>query len=378
MYITFVLQDLYRGGAEYVTAILARELVRRGHRVDIVVSAVHNKIKQERQDIRPYDIPKKVNLFSLPHLRSSRNVLSIHSYLRIHRPDVVVPMSSNYEPPCALACSLIAKKIRPKLVPVEHSGGIGILHEDSKIPSDKKWFGYLYSLLPIKRADHCIAVSKGVAEAMVKVGRYKPDEISVIYNPVVDETFWKNHNKEAHHPWLVNKSYPVVVAAGSHVSLKGYGILIRAMSQVLLSKKCRLIIFGEGPDTANLKLLAKELNMEEFISFPGHIDALPAELKNADVFVVSSHVESFSIVLVEALVCGVPVVSTNCPVGPPEILQNGRHGILVKPNDPNELAKGILAVLNGGAVIPSKESWKPYVVENVVTQYEKILNRILD
>jgi glycosyltransferase involved in cell wall biosynthesis len=161
------------------------------------------------------------------------------------------------------------------------------------------------------------------------------------------------------------------------VPLKGYDILIKALSLILPQKKCRMILFGEGPDTASLKSLANSLSIGDFVSFPGHVDTLPAELNHADVFVVSSHCESFSVVLVEALACGVPVVATNCPVGPPEILKNGQYGTLVAPNDPKALAEGIWLALNGAAIMPPFESWQPYVIENVVAQYEAVFKRVL-
>lgn len=377
MHIAFVIQDLYRQGAQSVTAMLSRGLTRVGHRVDVVVSAVHRRISQERQDIKPFPLGEAIHLVSLPHSRSSRNVLALCRYFKDHRPHIVLPMSSNYEPTCAIACALMRKRDRPKLIPVEHSGGIGLPCKESKVQTPKKFAEHLIALLPNIRVDHVIAVSQGVAQALVKVGKYKPDEITVIHNPVIDEVFRENQGKRATHSWLQDKSVPVIVAAGAHVPLKGYDILIRALSLILPQQKCRLILFGEGPDTASLKSLAEELVIDESVSFPGHIDALPAELKHADVFVVSSHCESFSIVLVEALACGVPVVATNCPVGPPEILQNGQYGILVAPNDPEKLAEGILAVLNGAGIVPPAESWKPYVVENAVARYEAVFNNVL-
>lgn len=379
MHLAFVIQDLYRLGAQYVTATLARGLVQAGHKVDVVVSAVHNRIGLERPDLKPFQLPAAVQLVVLPNLRSSRNVLALRRYFLARQPEVVLPMSSNYEPSCALACALMRKRIRPKLIPVEHSGGIGLSIDDSKIHTinDKSLLELFHTLLPKAKADHRVAVSYGVARALVEVGRHKPEEVSVVHNPVIDDVFWENRGKRSNHPWLNNKSLPVIVAAGAHVPLKGYDVLIKALALVLRQIKARLILFGEGPETVSLKVLTENLGIADFVSFPGHVDNLPAELNEADVFVVSSHCESFSVVLVEALACAVPVVATNCPVGPAEILNNGQHGILVPPNNPAHLAAGIMVVLCGGAVSPSEESWAPYVIDNVVAKYEKVINKVL-
>jgi glycosyltransferase involved in cell wall biosynthesis len=119
------------------------------------------------------------------------------------------------------------------------------------------------------------------------------------------------------------------------------------------------------------------LHVEHNISFPGHTNALPAELKNTDLFVVSSHCESFSIVLVEALASGVPVVATKCPSGPYEILCGGIYGTLVPVNDVEALADGIYSALTGNAIVPVPESWKSYSLDKVVEQYEEVLYKVL-
>ena len=106
---------------------------------------------------------------------------------------------------------------------------------------------------------------------------------------------------------------------------------------------------------------------------PGYTDNLPAEIKAADAFIVSSNIESFSIVLVEALAAGTPVISTDAPYGPPEILQNGKYGILVKRNNPDALADGILQVLNGHAIPPTPEAYERFTLPNTVKRYEAAL-----
>ena len=124
--------------------------------------------------------------------------------------------------------------------------------------------------------------------------------------------------------------------------------------------------------------LIRDLGIEDSVSLPGFTDNLPAELKGASCFVVSSLIESFSVVLVEALASGVPVVSTDCPYGPGEILQRGKYGILVKNDDVTSLAEGILKVLRGEGIKPPPESYAPFTIDAVVDRYERAMEDVLD
>jgi len=377
MHISFVIQDLYRQGAQYVTALLANGLAKKGHTIDVVVSGVHTLLKHQRRDLVPFALDKTVNLIELPHSRASMNVMPLRRFFIKKRPDIVMPMSSTYEPSCVIARRFILHKNRPKIVPVEHSGGIGMKSSESKVVSQPGVLRKLFGLLKFPPGDHIIAVSKGVASALRADSKYSPESISVIPNPVIDDLFWEKHKQPSMHPWLKEKKLPVIIAAGSHVPLKGYDILIKAFALVIQRIPCQLIIFGEGPETGSYIQLAKSLHMESNVSFPGHTNALPAELKNADLFVVSSHCESFSIVLVEALASGVPVVATKCPTGPSEILHEGLYGILVAVNDVEALADGIYTALTGNAIAPVPESWDSYSLKKIVEQYEEVLYKVL-
>ena len=153
--------------------------------------------------------------------------------------------------------------------------------------------------------------------------------------------------------------------------------MIRAFAR-LADKSVRLIIFGDGPETDNYRKLIAELGVADRVSLPGYVENLPAEIKAADSFVVSSQSESFSIVLVEALAASTPVVSTNCPLGPPEILQNGKYGIMCAAGDPNSLADALQWVLDGQAIVPPRESWEKYTIENVMDKYECAIRRVME
>ena len=122
-------------------------------------------------------------------------------------------------------------------------------------------------------------------------------------------------------------------------------MLIRAFAEVISQLDARLILLGDGPQRKIICELINNLSIEETVSMPGWVDNPYSFMANADLFVLSSSWEGLANVLLEALTCGCPVVSTDCPSGPSEILEDGRWGRLVPVNDQTALAKAIIATL---------------------------------
>ena len=377
--IALVNQDLFRLGAQYVTSLIAEGLSKRGYQIDLVLSKVHEQIAQERPDLSPFPIPEKVRVIHLPNLRASRNILALSNYFRHAKPTIVIPMTPTYTRASVLASFLTMRRLH--ILPVEHSGGIvAYAKRRSIFPSRnicRRVGERIFASWYLSRVDRIIAVSHGTADELRAVYGLHRTKISVVHNPVINEAFEKKRGCPPDHPWLMNGDIPVIVAAGAHVKIKGYDVLIRAFAEILRHRQCRLILFGEGAEHQNLVNLAMELGLKENISFPGYSQNLPGNIAKASVFVVSSHFESFSIVLIEALACRTPVVATNCQSGPPELLAGGKYGILVRPNDPDAMAKGILQVLDGKGIVPPVGSWKPYCLDNIIDQYESVIREIL-
>ena len=124
-----------------------------------------------------------------------------------------------------------------------------------------------------------------------------------------------------------------------------------------------------------LEALIKKLGLEEDVSLPGFVMNPYAYMARASLFVLSSRWEGLPTVLIEALCCGTPVVSTDCPSGPREILRGGKYGPLVPVGDANALARAIETTLDGDTPRPPSESWQPYELEIVVNQYIRLLLR---
>jgi glycosyltransferase involved in cell wall biosynthesis len=188
------------------------------------------------------------------------------------------------------------------------------------------------------------AVSHGVRNDLIKNFRFiKPERILVMYN-CIDVQSIQRRSEE--HAVTVDRSIPIVLSIGRLDRPKGFDLLIKA-HQLLLNESVshRLIILGEGPERPALEAMIKELNLQDSVLLAGFQTNPFPWLKCASVFALSSRYEGFGAVIVEAMALGVPVVSTDCPDGPSEILKNGQFGLLVKPEDPAALAQAIREML---------------------------------
>lgn len=194
-------------------------------------------------------------------------------------------------------------------------------------------------------AHSIIAVSNGVANDLTLVNPRISDRIRVIYNPVVGPGFFDQAAQRPDHPWLQGGGPPVILGAGRLSPEKDFATLIGGFALARRKRPMRLILLGEGPERESLERLIGQLGLKDEISMPGHLPNPISYMSHADVFVLSSLREGFPLVLAEALATGTPVVATDCPSGPAEILDHGRFGRLVKVRDAGGLAASILETL---------------------------------
>ena len=194
-------------------------------------------------------------------------------------------------------------------------------------------------------SDALIAVSEGVADDLRQELGASAPPIHVVYNPTVTPELVQLAAAPVPHPWLDAAGPPVIVAVGRLVAAKGYDVLLRAFAQVRRGRRCRLIILGEGPDRNALEQQARHLQVDRDVLIPGFVVNPFAWLSRAALYVLSSRVEGLPNALVQAMACGTPVVSTDCPSGPREILESGQWGQLVPVDNPAALADAIDAGL---------------------------------
>jgi len=219
-----------------------------------------------------------------------------------------------------------------------------------------------------------VAVSTGAADSLSAMTGLPRPSIRVVYNPLIPSDLEARIQVPCSHPWLAAGQPPVLLAAGRLTRQKDYPCLLRAFSILSQRHQMRLLILGEGPERPSLEALANELGLQTNVDMPGFVENVFTFMARASIFVLSSAWEGFPSVLVEAMACGVPVVATDCPSGPAEILEGGRHGLLVPVGDPVALAESLKATL---ASTPSVESARVranlFTIERAVQDYLPLL-----
>jgi glycosyltransferase involved in cell wall biosynthesis len=327
--LSFLLASFTDGGAERVTINLAKGLKAEGYTIEFVVLSKHGAFIDE--------IPNDINIYSLNTSSASRSLFPIITYLKTHKPDVFIS-GKHYLNLIAVLAKLISRS-KLKLYLIVHG-----MFAPIKSPKQQLLPRLVNLLYPF--ANQIICVSEGVAENVSSFGKLDPRHLKVVHNPVITKELIRKLDEDTTHPWLVSKDSVVLMAVGRLSEEKDFTTLLRSFAIAREERPIRLIILGEGPQREQLESLCDQLHIREFVDLPGYVSNPYSYLKSADLFVLSSITEGLPTVLIEALYCGVPVVSTDCPSGPSEILKDGEYGRLVPVKEENLMAEAIIESLD--------------------------------
>lgn len=365
--IAVYLPGLYGGGAERTVLNVARGIADRGYEVDLVVSQFEGELA--------VDVPDRVRLVRLDRLgsrkyRTIRTLPSLVRYLRTRRPRVL--FSALFRANLTAVAARFVAGVNTRVV-VSERNTLSVTTQ--RFSTAKRRFRLASVRLGYRLADHVVAVSEGVADDLrTEVGLSKV-AVSVIYNPVVTSQLREKCKDPVDHPWLQPSIVPVVLAVGSLTVQKDFVTLIRAFALARATRACRLLILGEGPEREQLEAETRALGVADDVDLPGWVPNPYPYMQAATVFALSSRWEGLPGVLIEALYCGSSIVSTDCPSGPREILQDGRYGELVPLGNPRALADGILAGIDKPRLTAGSERYERFTDDTVIDQYLQVLLR---
>ncbi|MDF5720861.1 MAG: glycosyltransferase [Rhizonema sp. PD37] len=299
--------------------------------------------------------PEGVKLVPLGVERSMASPIALAKFLRAVKPDFLISMPTIISIPAIIGW-LLAGQRQTKLVIYQGdtlTSDIAIDHKDNLRMQIMPWLARL--LYPT--VNGLTTVSQGVLDILKQDHIPIPrNRVAVIPNPVDSKQFWLRSQAEPEHPWLKYKESPVIVSLGRLGKRKNYSLLLKAVAKVRSQIEVKLIIFGEGPERIHLEEEIAKLGLQEEVSLPGHVDNPWSHIAKADVFVMSSLDEAFCLALVEAMACGVPVISTDAAGGGPRsILEDGKYGNLVPTDDLQTLSEAIHKVL-------TSESWRSHLI----------------
>jgi glycosyltransferase involved in cell wall biosynthesis len=346
------------GGAEKVMVNLAYGFLEAGHKVDLLL------VKNEG----PYfkELSSSLNIVDLRAQHTSLALFSLCRYLRRSNPDVMLS-AMDYANVVALWAKRISR-VRTLSVISEHS----IFSVAAKKPPNIRTRLSLSILMRLSypMADKIIAVSAGIAHDLARTFGISDEKITVIFNPIRFDNIAKKATEPIDHPWYRPGNPPVLLSVGRLHRGKDYPNLLRAFSLIRRKRNVRLIILGEGKERSQLKALTRKLNIDQDVDIPGFKDNPYNFMAFSRVFVLSSQFEGFSNVLLEAIACGCPVVSTDCPSGPKEIFDKTGVGRLVPVGRPELLAEAIIEALQHGE--KRRPDLHEFSYEDIIKKYMRV------
>lgn len=347
-HLALFISGLSVGGVQRSTLTLARELAERGHQVDLIVPNSSGPFRSLVSPlVRLIDIERWWIRLPWIRQRKRRQALlsapALASYLRHERPDALIS-ASHYVNMAAIWGRWLAGT-QTRLV-ISQRTHLSRAITNTNFPGGRRpllgWMARRF----YPAADVIVAVSRGVADDLARVAALPRNQIIPIYNPVVTPELLVRSQEAVDHPWFSPNAPPVVLGVGRLAPQKDFPTLIRAFARVRATHDVRLLIIGEGRKRAELEALAASLGVAEEVSLPGFSDNPFSFMARAAVFVLSSAYEGLPGVLIQALACSCPVVSTDCPSGPAEILSAETSGPLVPVGDDAALATAICATLD--------------------------------
>ncbi len=313
---------------------LAAEFVGAGHEVDLVLM---NSYPSPLLEL----IPAGVGLVDLRCPRFWMSTPAMVRYIRRRRPDGVVAAMPLANAIAGYARVLAGVPLR--LVVSEHNYR-SVAFGDVDYPRDLVLAPFIR--LGYRFADTIIAVSQGVGQRLQQTHGLRAEQVRVVYNPAYSPRIEALALEPSPHVWLDDRTTPVVIGSGRLEAQKDFGTLLEAFALLRVKRPARLIILGEGSQRAALQERARKLQVADSIAMPGFVVNPWAYMSRAAVFALSSIHEGLGNVLIEALALGTPVVSTDCPSGPAEILAHGRFGALVERRDASALAEALAQAID--------------------------------
>ena len=327
--IAIFIQSLGIGGAERMAINLIKGLMQQGLQVDLLLADCSGGLLSE--------VPAQVTIIDLKGKRVLFSLFPLVRYLRTRHPDLLYGIHTHTSLIAVWAVRLA--RVHTRLVISIHNM---LSTQLAAVPTMRNKIIIRLASLFFGLADGAICVSQGVAEDFIKTTGMPPQKTYVVYNSIVPPDLEKKVHESISHLWFISEDPPVILAVGRLNASKDYPTLLRAFSLVYKKRLARLLILGEGQERAHLESLVKELGISAYVQMPGFVLNPYAYMARARLLVLSSRWEGFGNVLVEALACGTPVISTDCRSGPSEILAEGRFGRLVPVGDAEALAAVIL------------------------------------
>lgn len=356
--ICFLTPNLEGGGAERVISILAKKFFTNGYKVDIIVA--------EKKGPYFNDIPNSIRVIDFNCKKIMLVLPQLIKYLKQETPDIL--FTSHIHVSTIASFAKVIAGVKTKLIIRQPT----MLFPSQKKKSLSNTLRLKIFLISLNFVNKIILTSEFMKKEFVKYSPKSIKKIEIIYNPIdISGIEEKSCQLPFHDFFKESEKLPVIIAAGRLTKVKDFSTLIKAFKIVNDNMSCRLIILGEGELREELCKLAKKLNIEDFISFPGFVNNPYKYMKASQVFVSSSLWEGFPNGLVEAMACNLNIVATSCEGGSAEILENGKWGKLVPVSDEIAMANAIIEVLQNSSCFNVSDRVNHFSIDKIIRKYEQ-------
>ena len=362
-HIILITHDFSGGGAQQVIVNLANSYITQGYDVTVITfDSTGPCSKKLNENIPVIDLNTPIKAISTG--------FKLLKTLRQNKPDIIISGIRDTNIWLGLISLGLANK---NIIYCEAD----TMHLIEQMPRIKSFIYKSVMRLTYKPAAKVIANSCDTQQDLIKYRITSLSQSEVIGNPVIPDNIEELASQPINHAWFNNTNLKVILSVGRlSQDHKNHQMLVRSFANVLQEdSSSRLVILGEGDEYDSLMGLARSLNLEGYFEILSYQDNPYPFYKKADLFVLTSRWEAFGNVLVEAMACQTPVVSTDCPGGPKMILDNGNLGALVPIGDLDALSKQILKLINKGA---DKETVKVAYEKALQYNIESISKNYLD
>lgn len=349
------------GGAERVALLLAGGIAGQGWAVDLVVVQGDARVQ----------LPAGVALVDLNAGRARNAIRGLRRYVKRTRPDAVIAIAFEQDVTAALA--LFGMRRRPPLVLTVHAPVSWYLSLSRGV---SRWLLSKILKTVFRMGDAVVAVSRGLAREIDTLG-WSAAPVHAIDNPVLPEDFEALSSEPVSHPWLIERTHQTILAVGRLSAVKNYPLLLKAFTRLREVLDARLIIVGDGECREEVEALVAGSPHRASIALLGAVANPYPLMRAADLLVLSSDFEGFGNVLVEAMAAGTPVVSTDCPFGPAEILEQGKWGRLAPVGDAAALAEAMREQLGTQRDLAVQRA-RAFSVEAAAAAYSRLLLDLID
>ncbi|MBW4621968.1 MAG: glycosyltransferase family 4 protein [Cyanosarcina radialis HA8281-LM2] len=365
--ITLVTPSLSSGGAERALVLLARGFLEKGYQVDVItLTGVEHDFYQLPDGVRrlALDISSPSSNLAQALWNNFHRGLILRRAIHALQPDVVISFLS--------ATSVLT------LVALIATRFIVIANEQASIQALQSALWYYSIRITFPLAHKVVSVSDGVDNDFAWLPARKR---AVIYNPLTPINYDELILDRL--PSGVDPDKKWLVAMGRLVKQKNFPLLLKAFKTIADKyPDWQLLIFGEGHLQAELEKLKDDFDLNNRVVFPGVTNNPFAIFKHSQLFVMSSHWEGLPTVLFEALSCGLPVISTDCPSGPREIIRDGIDGILVPTDDVSALAAAMSRLMSDEAerqrfAARAPEIRERFSLKEIVAKWESLISETI-